>query len=73
MVSDQGLEELHAFAELIEMNGRGFGGDHYDLTEAKRELAIRHGAIEVTSKRLVVLMQPNRKNRIPARDEIQLP
>ena len=64
LVSDQGLEELHAFAAAIGMAGRGFGGDHYDLTAEMREAAVHQGAVEVSSKELVVLMRPNRRGRL---------
>lgn len=53
MVSDSSLDELHAFAELIEVPRRGFQGDHYDLPEHVRHRAVLHGALEVDSREIV--------------------
>lgn len=53
MVSDSSLEELHAFAEALEVPRRGFHGDHYDLPAHVRERAIALGAVEVSSRELV--------------------
>ena len=48
-------EELHKFAKNIGLKREWFQTrpglpwhNHYDVTDAKREMAIRHGAIEVT-------------------------
>jgi len=46
------LEELHAFAAKLGLRRSWFQehimGDHYDLTPAKRALAIKLGAVEQT-------------------------
>jgi hypothetical protein len=36
LVSDESLEELHAFARWIGAPTRAFGGDHYDVGEFTR-------------------------------------
>ena len=40
LVSDHSLAELHAFAEWIGMPRRAFQGDHYDIPEEARPIAI---------------------------------
>lgn len=60
MVSDVGEDELHAFAARLGLKREWFqsrpkaSAAHYDITPPKRELAIRLGAIAVTSRELVV-------------------
>ena len=53
MVSNQSLDELHAFAEALEIPARAFHGDHYDVPAHVREAALRNGAQAVTSRELV--------------------
>ncbi len=57
MVSDVGLEELHAFAERLNIPERGFHRDHYDLPETYREQAVVLGATEVTNRELLDRMR----------------
>ncbi len=57
MVSDVSLEELHAFAALLEIPERGFHRDHYDLPETYREQAVVLGATEVTNRELLDRMR----------------
>ena len=52
MLADS-AEELHAMADLIGLKRSWFQGDHYDVSETKRALAVRAGAIEVTSREIV--------------------
>lgn len=47
MISDN-LAELHAMADRIGIARRWFQGDHYDISLAKRALAVRFGATEIT-------------------------
>ena len=60
MVSDVSEEELHAFAAKIGLRREWFQGRpkasaaHYDVTPTKRALAIKHGAVAVTSRELVL-------------------
>ncbi|MFY9330498.1 MAG: DUF4031 domain-containing protein [Candidatus Nanopelagicales bacterium] len=53
LVSDEHLDELHAFARWIGVPPRAFGGDHYDIPEPMRVIAIEEGAIEVTTRHVV--------------------
>ncbi|MXZ00473.1 MAG: DUF4031 domain-containing protein [Acidimicrobiaceae bacterium] len=53
LVSDQSYDELHEFAALIGKRRAAFQGDHYDVDEAERELALRAGAVAVNSRELV--------------------
>ena len=57
MVSDDSLEELHGFAELLGIPRRAFQGDHYDLHEELRIDAVGYGAAEVTSRELVARLR----------------
>lgn len=57
MISDHSLDELHEFAELLEVPRRGFQGDHYDLPEHVRERAVFHGAVEVPSREIVTKLR----------------
>jgi len=49
------LEELHEFAESLGLQRQWFQPKrpHYDLTKAKRKLAVRLGAKEVASRELL--------------------
>ena len=53
LVSDEGLDELHAFAVRLGFPRRAFQGDHYDLHEDLRSAAVALGAIPVESRVLV--------------------
>ena len=53
MVSDTSFEELHAFAELMEIPRRAFHGDHYDVPAHLRDAVLERGAVVVTSRELV--------------------
>lgn len=53
MISDSSLDELHAFARWIGIPERGFQGDHYDVPDEARAVAIAEGAREVTSRQIV--------------------
>ncbi|MCI0729666.1 MAG: DUF4031 domain-containing protein [Chloroflexi bacterium] len=52
------LEELHRLASLIGLKRVWFQNKkahpHYDLRSGKRALAVSHGAVEVTSRELVM-------------------
>lgn len=49
------IEELHAFADRLDLKRCWFQGDHYDITAGRRELAVLFGAVEVTGRELVAL------------------
>jgi hypothetical protein len=53
VVSDESLDELHAFARSLGIPERGFDLDHYDLPEEHLEAAIAAGAVLVTSAELL--------------------
>ncbi len=57
MATDGDLEELHALAGKIGLARRHFqphrAVPHYDLMPTKRRVAVRAGAVEVTSMELV--------------------
>ena len=53
LVSDESLEELHAFAARVGIPRRGFQGDHYDVPEEHRPAMVAAGAREVESRELV--------------------
>lgn len=53
LVSDESLDELHAFAQDLGIPRRGFQGDHYDLPEDWRAVAIARGAQAVPSRELL--------------------
>jgi Protein of unknown function (DUF4031) len=53
LVSDEALDELHAFAEGLGLRRLGFQGDHYDVSRSTRERAIALGAEPVDARDLV--------------------
>jgi hypothetical protein len=53
LVSDLSLEELHEFADSVNIPRRGFQGDHYDVPEEYRDAMVAAGAVEVESRELV--------------------
>jgi hypothetical protein len=52
-VSDESLDELHAFAAGIGIPRRGFHGDHYDIPEDHRDAVVSAGAVPVSSRELL--------------------
>lgn len=61
MTDDSTLAELHAMARLIGMRRSWFQGHdpghpHYDLTPSRREAAIRHGAVALSSGRVLLIL-----------------
>jgi hypothetical protein len=53
LVSDASVDELHAFAARLGVDRRLFQGDHYDIPEDLRHVAVTAGAIAVDSRELV--------------------
>ena len=55
------LEELHAMADRIGVARKHYQGPpktttpHYDICKAKRALAVKCGAVEVTTRELVAV------------------
>jgi hypothetical protein len=57
LVSDDTYDELHRFAQAIGKRRLSFQGDHYDVDEASRALALDAGALAVDSRELVRRMR----------------
>ena len=53
LVSDESLDELHAFAAAAGIPRRGFDHDHYDVPEQKYDELVAMGAQPVTVRQLV--------------------
>lgn len=53
LVSDESLEELHAFARATGVPPHAFDGDHYDVPVSRYEELVAAGALEVTGSELV--------------------
>ena len=66
MVSDVSVDELHQFAEHLGVPRRAFHGDHYDLPQYVRDLALVHGAIEVSSREVVAILMRSGLRMSPA-------
>jgi Protein of unknown function (DUF4031) len=66
MAVDGTFEELHQFAAGLGIPRSRFQGDHYDLVPWLRERAVAMGAIEVSSRELLLRMAGPRGDR--ARD-----
>jgi len=68
LVSDESLDELHAFADRLGIPRRGFQGDHYDVPTEWRERAIALGAVPVSSRELLQRLRAAglRRRRSPA-------
>lgn len=54
MIADS-EEELHAMADRIGVARKWFQGDHYDITQSKKALAIAHGAKLIPMRRLAYM------------------
>ena len=61
LISDQSVEELHAFVAKMGLSRRGFhdkpGQPHYDLLEGMVEDALAHGAKQVTTREIIRLLK----------------
>jgi len=53
LVSDESLDELHAFADANALPARSFDRDHYDVPEDALPRLIAAGALHVGGKELV--------------------
>ena len=53
LVSDQSLDELHAFAEQAGIPRRGFHGDHYDVPEEHYHTVVTLGAVPTPTRELL--------------------
>ena len=65
-------EELHAMVAKIGVARKWFQGDHYDITLAKRALAVQNGAVEITWRQCGLMMGVKRRTGIlPLPDNIE--
>lgn len=53
LVSDESLEELHAFAKAAGIPAKGFDRDHYDVPSDLYDEMVALGALPVASRILV--------------------
>jgi hypothetical protein len=56
MVSDTSTDELIAFARKLGIPDKGFQGDHYDVPDHMRSLAIENGATEVSTRTILAAL-----------------
>ncbi|WP_309128567.1 DUF4031 domain-containing protein [Microbacterium sp.] len=67
LISDQSLDELHAFAAAQGVPARAFDRDHYDVPEESLTKLLAAGAVHVGGKELVRRLIASGL-RVPARD-----
>lgn len=53
--------ELHTMADQIGIKRQWYQGDHYDICLAKRTLALRAGAIEITARQAAAMRRRRRE------------
>ncbi|RSN09846.1 DUF4031 domain-containing protein [Streptomyces sp. WAC 01325] len=68
LVSDVSYDELHRFAEGLGVPRRAFERDHYDIPSHRYADAVRAGAMEVSSREVVRLLQGAGLRRPKGRD-----
>ena len=56
LISDVSYDELHRFAERLDVPRRAFERDHYDLPSHRYPDAVRAGAVEVDSREVLRLL-----------------
>ncbi|MFC6153126.1 DUF4031 domain-containing protein [Nocardioides yefusunii] len=57
LASDTSLDELHAFARRLQIPERGFDRDHYDVPAEHHQRMLDAGAVQVSSRELVVRLR----------------
>ncbi|WP_146361617.1 DUF4031 domain-containing protein [Arthrobacter yangruifuii] len=67
LISDTGLEELHAFTRAAGISDRAFDGDHYDVPRERYDILVSLGATPVSCGDLVRILISSGL-RIPARE-----
>ena len=55
MIAEREME-LHRMAKRIGLERKKYQGDHYDLSMAKRALAVKCGAVQITMRQLAALV-----------------
>ena len=80
MISDTSVAELKEFASELGLPDRGFQGDHFDVPDHMREIAIAAGAIEVSSREILkalyrsgIRKPPNQRHGRPDQVPIHQP
>jgi hypothetical protein len=74
LASDTSYDELHAFARELGVPERGFDRDHYDVPSQWYDHAVGLGAVEVSSRELIVrlrsagLRRPKHLSRVTTED-----
>lgn len=56
-------EELHAMADRIGVKRKWYQGDHYDICQTKRALAVKAGAQQVSRRELAILRRALREKK----------
>jgi len=69
LVSDESLEELHAFAARAGIPARGFDHDHYDVPDERYAAVVALGAQPVSAHELIRRLRASGL-RVPARDRM---
>jgi hypothetical protein len=64
LVSDESYDELHAFASRLGLPRRAFQGDHYDVPEPLRAVAIELGAQPVSGRELITRLRASGLRRV---------
>ncbi|MEJ3404040.1 DUF4031 domain-containing protein [Rathayibacter sp. YIM 133350] len=57
LVSDESLEELHAFAGVNGIPPRSFDLDHYDVPRERHAALVEAGAVHVSNRELVTRLR----------------
>ncbi len=57
VASDTSYDEVHRFARLLGVPGRGFDRDHYDIPARLYDDAVAAGAVPVSSRELVRILR----------------
>jgi hypothetical protein len=57
LVSDESLDELHAFAERAGLPQRSFDHDHYDVPQERYDSLVALGAIPVGVREMVTRLR----------------
>ena len=65
LVSDESHDELHDFAVELGIRRVSFQGDHYDVDESTRRVAIEAGAVETDPRDLVRALRAAGLRRAP--------
>jgi hypothetical protein len=67
MVSDTSVTELKDFAAELGLPDRGFQGDHFDVPEHMREIAIAAGAVEVNTREILLALYQSGIRKPPSK------